>query len=121
MTTSDGSITNTNSQPAPKPNDRPAVWDMVVQDMRYRDRFGFEKYGTRLQPLNGRDFLVDAYQEALDLVVYLRGAIYERDNTEADHARPAIPADFGQQNQLSGGPMLRCPDCIAEHCACIAS
>ena len=33
----------------------------------------------------------------------------------------ALPADLGQQNQLSGGPMIRCPDCIAEHCACIAS
>ena len=112
---------DTNSQPAPKPNDNPAVWSMVMRDMVDRDIFGAEKYRTRLQPGNGRDFLVDAYQEALDLVVYLRGAIYERDNTEADHARPAIPAYFGQQNQLSGGPMIRCHDCIAEHCACVAS
>lgn len=29
---------------------------------------------------NGRDALLDAYQEALDLVVYLRQVIYERDN-----------------------------------------
>jgi len=50
-----------------------------MRDMTERDIFGAEKYGTRLQPGNGRDFLIDAYQEALDLVVYLRGAIYERD------------------------------------------
>lgn len=31
-----------------------------------------------LQAHNGRDPLVDAYQEALDLVVYLRQAIEER-------------------------------------------
>ena len=33
----------------------------------------------------------------------------------------ALPESFGQQNTINAGPMLRCPDCIAEHCACIAS
>jgi hypothetical protein len=46
--------------------------------MRARDHAGRKKYGTPLQPRNGRDSLVDAYQEALDLVVYLRNAIEER-------------------------------------------
>jgi hypothetical protein len=32
-----------------------------------------------LQPHNGRDCLMDAYQEALDLAMYLRQAIFERD------------------------------------------
>jgi len=40
---------------------------------------GKERYGTRLQPFNGRDPFIDAYQEVLDLAVYLRQAIYERD------------------------------------------
>lgn len=66
-------------QPAPVPNDRPAVWDLVMADMQERHRVGMERYGTPLQPFNGRDALVDAYQEALDLVVYLRQAIAERD------------------------------------------
>lgn len=67
------------SKPEPKPtrNDRPAVWDLVIQDMHGRDRIGKERYGTRLQPFNGRNALVDAYQEALDLVVYLRQKIEE--------------------------------------------
>ena len=33
-------ITDTNSQPAPKPNDRPAAWGLVMQDMSERDAFG---------------------------------------------------------------------------------
>ena len=66
-------------QPAPTHNDRPAVWDLVVADMQERDRIGRQRYGTPLQPGNGRDALVDAYQEALDLAVYLRQAIAERD------------------------------------------
>lgn len=65
-------------QPPPQKNDMPCVWDLVVLDMIDRDRVGQEKYGVRLQPMNGRDPLIDAYQEALDLVVYLRQAIYER-------------------------------------------
>lgn len=69
----------TESQEMPTPNDQPAVWDLVIDDMRARDKFGKKKYNTRLQPHNGRDYLVDAYQEALDLCVYLRGAIFERD------------------------------------------
>lgn len=94
---------DTNSQPAPKPNDKPSVWDLVLADMAERDRMGHAKYGTRLQPFNGRDTLTDAYQGALDLCVYLRGAIYERDNPP-----------------LIGGAMIRCHDCMAEYCACLA-
>ncbi len=65
-------------QPKPKKNKRPAVWDLVIKDMKARDNFGFKRYGMRLQPHNGRDVLQDAYEEALDLAVYLRQAIYER-------------------------------------------
>ncbi len=66
-------------QVAPTPNDKPAVWDLVVKDMKDRDAGGLEKYGTRLQPFNGRDALIDAYQEILDAAVYLRQLIFERD------------------------------------------
>ena len=66
-------------QPAPVANNLPAVWDLVVADMQARDKVGEARYGVRLQPHNGRDVLVDAYAEALDLCVYLRQAIYERD------------------------------------------
>lgn len=106
-------IADTNSQPAPVANTNQAVWDLVVQDMKSRDQFGRGKYGTRLQAFNGRDALVDAYQEALDLVVYLRTAIYERDNGKV------MPENFGQKNMI-GGAMIHCPDCSAEHCPCVA-
>lgn len=66
-------------EPAPQHNENTPVWKLVMRDMVDRDNMGLEKYGTRLQPHNGRDALKDAYQEALDLVVYLRQAIFERD------------------------------------------
>ena len=68
----------TNEQPAPVPNGHRPVWSLVIDDMLARDRLGRERYSTPLQPMNGRDALVDAYQECLDLCVYLRQAIEER-------------------------------------------
>ena len=65
-------------QPPPIPNQSRPVWELVIEDMKERDHVGRERYGTPLQTHNGRDALVDAYQEALDLVVYLRQAIEER-------------------------------------------
>lgn len=79
-------MSNVNDQPPPVPNDRPAVWDLVIRDMRERDAVGRERYGTPLQPHNGRDALVDAYQEGLDLVVYLRQRIAENDDLRAQLA-----------------------------------
>lgn len=64
-----------------QPDPTPAtgdVWALVIADMAERRRVGIARYGTPLQPGNGRDALVDAYQEALDLAVYLRQAIEER-------------------------------------------
>jgi len=66
-------------QPPPKPS-AGDVWALVLADMAERRRVGIERYGTPLQPHNGRDALVDAYQEALDLCVYLRQAIEECDH-----------------------------------------
>lgn len=65
-------------EPTPQPNTSTPIWDLVIADMRERDHVGRQRYGTPLQANNGRDALIDAYQEALDLVVYLRQAIEER-------------------------------------------
>ena len=72
-------VATPDEQPAPTKNAHPAVWDLVVADMTARDKLGEKRYGTRLQPFNGRDSLRDAYEEALDLVVYLRTALFEKD------------------------------------------
>jgi hypothetical protein len=81
-------------QPAPRNTDSPVVWPLIISDMergvlidpdlpphvrqrvidagRARDAFGREKYGTPLQVENGREPIVDAVQEALDLMAYTR-------------------------------------------------
>jgi hypothetical protein len=53
------------------------VADLVIADMLARKNFGFQKYGTYLQTENGRNHLIDCYQEILDLAVYMRLEIEE--------------------------------------------
>jgi hypothetical protein len=70
-------------QPDPISNDKPACWDLVIKDMRDRDDWGRSKYNTPLQPFNGRNVIVDFYQELLDAVVYCRQLIEEWQSVEA--------------------------------------
>jgi len=65
-------------QPQPRGHGK-IVADYVRRDIDARVERGARKYGTPLRTHNGRDALWDAYQEALDLVFYLRQAILERD------------------------------------------
>ena len=65
--------------PQPPPVGKGAVvLPRVMADLEARAVMGEQKYGTRLRAHNGRDALIDAYQEALDLVMYLKQAIMER-------------------------------------------
>jgi hypothetical protein len=63
-------------EPAPQ-GGQVDVADYVLADIQDRIEMGCKKYGTKLQTFNGRNALWDAYQEALDLVMYLRQAILE--------------------------------------------
>jgi predicted HAD superfamily Cof-like phosphohydrolase len=62
----------------PPPNEREPVWELVIRDMRARDRFGRAKYGTPLQAFNGRNVLKDIYEEDLDRIAYLRQLLEEQ-------------------------------------------
>jgi hypothetical protein len=72
---------------------------MVMLDIEARKKVGIERYGTVLQPFNGRSALMDAYQEALDLAIYLRQLLYEEEhgNNKTLHTRHAAGCS--------------CPDC----------
>ena len=84
-------------QPDPVKNDRPCIQDLVIADIEARKAVGLERYGTLLQPFNGRDALMDAYAEALDLCQYLRQAIEER-NAGAHDDTPAV--DFSDSHTI---------------------
>ena len=77
-------------QQDPEKNNLPCVQDMVLADIEARKKVGIERYGTVLQPFNGRDALMDAYQEALDLAIYLRQLLYEQEHPHpnCEHCGP---------------------------------
>lgn len=74
-------------QPVPVATDGPHIHDLVAAEVRdslrphglqvavdiaRRKEIGVARYGQPLQAGNGRNALRDAYEEALDLLVYLR-------------------------------------------------
>lgn len=67
------------SKKQPRPQGRgPSIGELVMEDIATRMIFGKEVYGEALKAFNGRDALVDAYQEVLDLSLYLKQEIMER-------------------------------------------
>ena len=50
---------------------------LVEKDIEERVQKGKIEYGERLRAFNGRDALQDAYEEALDLALYLKQALIE--------------------------------------------
>jgi hypothetical protein len=74
-----GIADHTLDEPPPTRNDWPAIQDLVMADVAKRKEQGITKYGTALQPHNGRDALVDLYQELLDACQYIRQLLFERD------------------------------------------
>lgn len=67
------------AQIKPVPNDSVPVVDQLQGYLSERKRLGVERYGVALQAHNGRDALVDAFEEAIDLCVYLGQVLIERD------------------------------------------
>lgn len=71
--------TREGDQPLPTVNDLPFVADALKDFIEARKQIGIQRYGTPLQPHNGRDSLRDAFEEAVDLATYLAQTIIERD------------------------------------------
>jgi hypothetical protein len=64
--------------PQPDPHEgKDSVTDAVIQDFKERRDGGIKKYGLELKTHNGRDALIDCYQELTDSVLYLRQYLLE--------------------------------------------
>lgn len=87
-------------QPDPIKNSQEPLWPMVINDIsehsfeygvelaskliedaKERHEVGVKRYGTPLQAFNGRKPIVDAYQEALDLLVYTKQGLMEESDS----------------------------------------
>lgn len=65
--------------PSPRPGRDVATMDLVMADMVERKRMGEAKYGVAHQSDNGRDHLLDLYEELLDAACYLRAELRRRE------------------------------------------
>lgn len=79
--------TYTDEMPRPTPTNGPSMHDLVSEDLAERKAHGLRKYNCLLQAGNGRPALKDAYEEALDLVVYLRQELAEREDRQRETRR----------------------------------
>jgi hypothetical protein len=94
-------------QITPKQNDKVRIVDCVMRDvmnmhvdkkLRHklcndlldRAEVGYKRYGAYLQPYNGRNNFLDAYQECLDMAKYMRNQMEE---TPGD---PVLISHYGE-------------------------
>lgn len=99
---SDASVLDPQPDPIPASGD---IWAELIAELpeghvlrplaEERRRQGIERYGVPLQRGNGRDHLVDALQEALDLMAYLRAA--DRSMHMAARLAWAIAEEIGRR------------------------
>lgn len=68
-------------QPLPIKNDAPDIQSQVIADIEARRQVGIARYGTALQPHNGRDALRDLYEELIDAAMYTKQLMVERDGS----------------------------------------
>lgn len=67
-------IPGTHKNPPPK-FQGVEVTPLVIKDLEERAKLGAEKYGGSLHSDDGRNTLIDLYQELLDAVEYIRSLI----------------------------------------------
>lgn len=58
------------------------VWPLVIEDMKRRNENGAAKYNRYLEVDCPDDMIQHAYEEALDLAVYLKTMIERRNKNE---------------------------------------
>jgi hypothetical protein len=82
-------LTKASEKQPPPTGDGKLILPLVLVDIQERARAGLKKYGTMLKAYNGREALWDAYQEAIDLVMYIRQDIEERNQVLLGHQKRA--------------------------------
>lgn len=64
-----------------------SVTQAVITDLRQREQVGIRRYGRTLETFNGRNALIDAYEEVLDLAQYIKQVLMEDDALRAENER----------------------------------
>ncbi len=76
------------------------VFPAVIEDLKARDAIGKAQHdGRELDALDGRDWLLEAYEEELDKVVYMKAELLRR------AAHTAAPVNTERRVQLLPAPV----------------
>lgn len=70
-------------QKPPEPGEE-IVLKFVMEDLKKRALMGKRKYHRYLETFNGRNALIDAYQEVLDLAMYLKQQLLEMEKKDEE-------------------------------------
>jgi len=93
-------------EPAPQPGEAIPTVDLVIADLQERKQMGTAKYGVAHQFDNGRDHLVDFYQELQDALVYVRAEIEKRKVDRNEVLEEAARA-LENANQVNSAGLVR--------------
>lgn len=100
-------------QSLPEPNDRPVMHEVLIDLIQKRLAIGVERYGTGLQPMNGRDSFRDLVEELVDATVYTLQIRHEKAEMRL-HAE-AIYEFFEIVNGEAEWPNEKIPKQMREH------
>jgi hypothetical protein len=77
-------------------NNKIIVWPRVISDMVNRNEEGYKKYNKYLTTNSGDNILQHAYEEALDLAVYIKTKLLELEEEQQNQL--LIKAKQHQEN-----------------------
>jgi hypothetical protein len=110
MTTQDAQRAATAAQSLPHGTGTD-ITPLVIADLEARSALGRVKYGQVLQAFNGRDPLIDLYQEILDAAQYCRQEIEERRRLVQFATWVKAEADRALKDGVVGGASMWA-DCL---------
>ena len=85
------------------------IFDEVKKDFEKRNALGWELYKKELMPDDDVDWLLNAYEEALDLCVYLKGQLLSRDfqkTSTVTRSTSTLRTNGQGQDQVSAIPSV---------------
>lgn len=84
----------------PVANNAQDIQSQVITDIEARRKVGISRYGTALQPHNGRDSLRDLYEELLDATMYVKQVMVERDQPIPSLVVAELRAEIQRKDDL---------------------
>lgn len=99
------------AQQAPEQGHGSEIYQLVLHDIITRSEFGARKYGHALRTTADVDYLVNMYQELLDLLIYMRGEIFKRDQQARSSG---VQVRFDEPPYVMPQPIHAqpCPGCV---------